>query len=449
MADDRLKLPPQNLDAERGVLGSILLMNEAIDEVGESLKAEHFYSDAHQKTYSAIHRLYENGIRGIDAITLAEELVRSGDFEGIGGAGYLAHILEAVPHAAHVRYYATIVREKWMQRSLIYACTEILSDSYEASDDVEGLLQSAERRIFSILESQGDTGSFAIADILLEAFARIEERQHTAGDVTGITSGFTDLDRQTTGFQPTELIILAARPSMGKTALVCNIAEAVARKSSKGVLLFSLEQSNLELAERFLSITARIDSHALRSGTLTDAQHDAMVRASDDLSRLPLFIDDKPGRTMTQIAAIARRQHRKSPLGVIIIDYLQLIEPDEKGSPREQQIAQISRRLKFLAKELKVPVIALAQLNRGVELREDKRPRLADLRESGAIEQDADMVMFLHRPDAYDPEDRPGEAEIIVAKHRSGPTGLVRLTWRKEYMRFENYSPMADNDFNL
>lgn len=449
MADDRLRLPPQNLDAERGVLGSILLMNEAIDEVGESLKAEHFYSDAHQKIYAAIQQLYEKGVRGIDAITLAEELVRRGQFEDVGGAGYLAQVLEAVPHAAHVRYYATIVREKWMQRTLIYACTEILSESYDASDDVEGLLQSAERRIFSILESQGDTGSFAISDILLEAFARIEERQHTAGDVTGITSGFTDLDHQTTGFQPTELIILAARPSMGKTALVCNIAEAVARKSAKSVLLFSLEQSNLELAERFLSITARIDGHALRSGTLSDAQHDAMVRASDDLSRLPLFIDDKPGRTMTQVAAIARRLHRKSPIGVIIIDYLQLIEPDDKGSPREQQIAQISRRLKFLAKELKVPVIALAQLNRGVELREDKRPRLADLRESGAIEQDADMVMFLHRPDAYDPEDRPGEAEIIVAKHRSGPTGLVRLTWRKEFMRFENYSPMADNDFNL
>ena len=435
MADDRLKLPPQNLDAERGVLGSILLMNEAIDEVGESLKAEHFYSDAHQKMYAAIQQLYEKGIRGIDAITLAEELVRRSEFQDVGGAGYLAQILEAVPHAAHVRYYATIVREKWMQRSLIYACTEILSESYNASDDVEGLLQSAERRIFSILESQGDTGSFAISDILLEAFARIEERQHTAGDVTGITSGFTDLDHQTTGFQPTELIILAARPSMGKTALVCNIAEAVARKSAKGVLLFSLEQSNLELAERFLSITARIDGHALRSGTLTDAQHDAMVRASDDLSWLPLFNDDKPGRTMTQVAAIARRLHRKSPLGVIIIDYLQLIEPDDKGSPREQQIAQISRRLKFLAKELKVPVIALAQLNRGVELREYKRPRLADLRESGAIEQDADMVMCLQRPEAYDPEDRPGEAEVIVAKHRSGPTGRWRRAWRKEYVR--------------
>ena len=449
MADDKLRLPPQNLDAERGVLGSILLMNEAIDEVGESLKAEHFYSDGHQKIYAAIQKLYESGIRGIDAITLAEELVRRGDFESAGGTSYLAEVLEAVPHAAHVRYYSTIVREKWMQRSLIYACTETLSECYEASEDVDSLLQAAERRVFRILEQQGNTASIAIGDILLDAFSRIEERLHKSGDVTGIASGFTDLDHHTTGFQATELIILAARPSMGKTALVCNIADAVARKSGKSVLLFSLEQSNLELAERFLALSARINGHDLRSGNLTEAQHDRMVQASDDLTRLPLFIDDRPARTMTQISAIARRQHRKGPLGIIMIDYLQLIEPEEKNAPREQQIAGISRRLKFLAKELRVPVIALAQLNRGVELREDKRPRLADLRESGAIEQDADMVMFLHRPDAYDPEDRPGEAELIIAKHRSGPTGLIRLTWRKEYMRFENYSPMADNDFNL
>ena len=446
---DAIRLPPQNLDAERGVLGSILLLNEAIDEIGESLRAEHFYSDAHQKIFAAIIRLYEEGVRGIDAITLAEELIRHNEFEIAGGAAYLHEILEAVPHAAHVRYYAKIVREKWMLRTLIYNCTEILAESYSLTEDVEELLQTAEKRIFSIMEQQTSTGNIAISDILIETFNRLDERMQTVGDVTGVTTGFTDLDQQTTGLQATELIILAARPSMGKTAFVCNVAEAVARKSGKGVLLFSLEQSNLELAERFLAITARINGHDLRSGNLTDAQRDLLYQASDELSRLPLFIDDKPGRTMTQVSAIARRLHRKNPLGVIIIDYLQLIEPDEKGIPREQQIAQISRRLKFLAKELRVPVIALAQLNRGVELREDKRPRLADLRESGSIEQDADMVMFLHRPDAYDPEDRPGEAEIVVAKHRSGPTGIVRLTWRKEYMRFENYSPMADIDIDI
>lgn len=446
---DQLRVPPQNLDAERGVLGSILLLNEAIDDVGEVLKAEHFYSDGHQKIYTAIRDLYENNIKGIDGVTLANELVRRGELEEVGGAAYLGEILDSVPHAAHVRYYSEIVREKWLQRSLIYACTEILAESYELSTDIEDLLQSAERRVFGIVEQQEGAGNIAIGDILMDAFDRIEERLAREGDVTGVTTGFSDLDAQTTGLQPTELVILAARPSMGKTAFVCNIAEAVARHANKGVLLFSLEQSNLELAERFLCITSRVNGHDLRAGNLTADQRDQLMAASDDLARLPLFIDDKPGRTMAQIAALARRLHRKSPLGVIIIDYLQLVEPDDKNSPREQQIASISRRLKFLAKELRVPVIALSQLNRGVELREDKRPRLADLRESGAIEQDADMVMFLHRPDAYDPEDRPGEAEIVVAKHRSGPTGIVRLTWRKEYMRFENYSPMADTDFDL
>ncbi|MCA9082900.1 MAG: replicative DNA helicase [Planctomycetaceae bacterium] len=448
MAQEPLRVPPQNLDAERGVLGSILLLNEAIDDVGEVLRPEHFYSDAHQKIYGAIRDLYENNIRGIDAVTLAEELVRRNELDAIGGPAYLAEILDTVPHAAHVRYYCDIVRQKWMQRSLIYACTEILAESYELTTDIEELMQSAERRIFSIVEQQETNTNIAISDILMDAFHRIDERMNREGDVSGTTSGFTDLDAQTTGFQPTELIILAARPSMGKTALVCNIAEAVARQDGKGVLLFSLEQSNLELAERFLCITARVNGHDLRAGNLTAEQRDQLMMASDDLARLPLYIDDKPGRTMAQIAALSRRIHRKSPLGIIIIDYLQLVEPDEKNAPREQQIAGISRRLKFLAKELRVPVVALAQLNRGVELREDKRPRLADLRESGAIEQDADMVMFLHRPDAYDPEDRPGEAEVIVAKHRSGPTGIVKLTWRKQFMRFEDYSPMADTDFD-
>ncbi|APZ94433.1 replicative DNA helicase [Fuerstiella marisgermanici] len=445
---DKFRIPPQNLDAERGVLGSIMLLNEAIDDVGEVLKADHFYSDAHQKIYTAIRDLYENNIRGIDGITLANELKRRGELEDVGGGPYIAEILDTVPHAAHVRYYSNIVREKWLQRSLIYGCTEILSESYELTTDIEDLLQSAERRIFGIVEQQEGAGNIAIGDILMDAFDRIEERINTEGDVSGTTTGFADLDAQTTGLQPTELVILAARPSMGKTAFVCNVAEAVAR-DLKGVLLFSLEQSNLELAERFLCLTAKVNGHDLRAGNLTAEDRDKLMMASDELSRLPLYIDDKPGRTMGQIAALARRLHRKSPLGVIIIDYLQLVEPDDKNSPREQQIAGISRRLKFLAKELRVPVIALAQLNRGVELREDKRPRLADLRESGAIEQDADMVMFLHRPDAYDPEDRPGEAEIVVAKHRSGPTGIVRLTWRKEFMRFENYAPMPDTDFDL
>lgn len=448
MAKDILRLPPQNLDAERGVLGSVLLMNEAIDEVGESLRADHFYHDSHHKIYAAVHDLYENNVRGIDPVTLAEELEKRGELEEIGGAAYIIEILDSVPHAAHIRYYAGIVREKWMQRTLISTCTEILSECYEPEGGVDELLQTSERKIFSIVEQQEDTSNIAISDILMDAFTRIDERINKDGSVTGVTTGFTDLDHQTTGLQPAELLILAARPSMGKTAFVCNIAEAIARVDRKGVMLFSLEQSNLELAERFLCITARVNGHDLRTCNLSNEQRDLLAAASDELHNLPLFIDDKPARTMSQISAISRRQHRKEPLGVIIIDYLQLIEPEDKRVPREQQIASISRRLKFLAKELNVPVIALSQLNRGVELREDKRPRLADLRESGSIEQDADKVMFLHRPDAYDPNDRPGEAEIVIAKHRNGPTGIVKLTWRAEFMRFEDYSAVPDTDFS-
>ena len=248
MAKDILRLPPQNLDAERGVLGSVLLMNEAIDEVGESLRAEHFYHDSHHKIYAAVHDLYENNIRGIDPVTLAEELEKRGELEEIGGAAYIIEILDSVPHAAHVRYYAGIVREKWMQRTLISTCTEILSECYEPEGGVDELLQASERKIFSIVEQQEDTANMAIGEILMEAFTRIDERINKDGSVSGVTTGFTDLDHQTTGLHPAELLILAARPSMGKTAFVCNIAEAIARVDRKGVMLFSLEQSNLELA---------------------------------------------------------------------------------------------------------------------------------------------------------------------------------------------------------
>ncbi len=447
MSAKDVRVPPQNLEAERSVLGSILLMNEAIDEIAEVLRPEHFYNDAHQKIYAAMHDLYERGIRGIDAITLAEELNVREELDDVGGVPYISQILEAVPHAAHARYYADIVRGKFVQRSLIHACTEVVENAYQATEDTDSLLDSAEQKIFNILNQQGEGARLGMKDILMDAFTRIDARLASDRDITGLSTGFVDLDHTTTGFQPAELVILAARPSMGKTALVCNIAEGVARNEDKGVLIFSLEQSRLELAERFLCITAKINGHDLRSGNLTQDQRDRMMTASSDLSTLPLFIDDQPGKTMPQMSAVARRLHRSSPLGLIIIDYLQLIEPEDKRIGREQQIAQITRRLKFLCKELDVPMIALAQLNRGVELREDKRPRLADLRESGAIEQDADLVMFLHRPDAYDPQDRPGEAEVVIAKHRSGPTGIVRLTWRKEFMRFENYSTVADPHF--
>lgn len=430
------KLPPQNLEAEMGVLGSILLMHEAIDEVGDVLRAEHFYADRHQKIFAAVMGLYENGIRGIDAVTLAEELDRRKQLDEIGGVEYLAKILEAVPNAAHAKYYAKIVRDRWIQRSLAYACTEILEECYTGSNDTEDVLHSAEQRVFGILEQQEKVEKLQLRDILIDTYDRIRARLELEGSISGLSSGFTDLDAQLNGFQGSELIILAARPSMGKTALVCNIAESVVADSKQGCLVFSLEMSKLELAERLLCIRAKVNGHRLRAGTLDEIEHEALMKAASELSEMPMFIDDQPGRSMPQIGAVARRIKRRFGLSIIIIDYLQLIEPEDKLAPREQQVALITRRLKYLSKELNVPVIALAQLNRGVELREDKRPRLADLRESGSIEQDADVVMFLHRPAAYDPEDRPGEADIIIAKNRHGPIGTVSLSWLSDSMRF-------------
>ncbi|QDT39433.1 replicative DNA helicase [Stratiformator vulcanicus] len=440
------RVPPQNLEAERGVLGSLLLMNDAIDEVADVVTADSFYSDRHRLIYASIHDLYERGVRGIDVVTLAEKLEKERHLEECGGPAYLVEILESVPHAAHAKYYAEIVREKAVERSLIYACTDILKECYDATRPIDEILQLAEQGIFRILEQQEITERFSIDQILIDAWSRIEQRSQNEGELSGLTTGFSDLDKHTNGFQPSELIILAARPSMGKTALVCNWAEAIADRTGKAVLLFSLEQSKLELAERFLCIRAQVDGHKLRSGEFDEAERYRLMEASSELHELPLFIDDQAGRTVSQIGAIARRLKRQGNLGIIIVDYLQLIEPEDRKAPREQQIAFISRRLKFIAKELSVPVVALAQLNRGVELREDKRPRLADLRESGAIEQDADLISFLHRPDQYDKNDRPGEAEVIIAKHRSGPTGIVKLTWRAKYMRFEDYSGAAEPD---
>lgn len=436
-------LPPQNLVAERSVLGSVLLENMAIDEVADILHADHFYSDVHSIIYAAILKLNEAAIK-VDAVTLAEELDKRNQLQDIGGVPYILEILEAVPHAAHVKYYAEIVRDKWIQRTLTNVCTEVLRDCYEGTDDTADVLTKAERGIFDILENQDVSQKLSMDDIMLATLDRINTRLGKEGSISGLSTGFTELDRQTNGFQPAELVILAARPSMGKTALVCNIAEWCAGAGETATLIFSLEQSKLELAERFLCIRAKLDGHRLRKGQLEPDERHALLEASSELSRLPLFIDDHPGRTVGQISAICRRLKRRNRLGLVIIDYLQLIEPEDKRANREQQIAQITRRLKGIAKENQLPLIALSQLNRGVELREDKRPRLADLRESGAIEQDADIVMFLHRPDAYNPEDRPGLAEIVVAKHRSGPTGIVNLQWRRESMRFDDYDPMMD-----
>lgn len=436
------RVPPQDLDAEKSVLGSLLFSSEAFDEVIQHIQSRCFYTDAHRKIFQCIHDMYEKGGRALDVVTLAHELQKRGDFEDIGGAAYLNDIMGSVPHAAHAEYYAKIVRDKWLQRSLIEACTDSLREAYYGNEDVEDILAKAEKRVFGIVEQQENIDKIEIAAILDATFQRIFERMDQEGSVSGLHTGFNGLDDYTSGFQPSELIVLAARPSMGKTALVCNFAMSVA-KAGRGVLIFSLEQSKLELAERLLCIEARISGHKLRQGELDEFEQSMLMEASNEMRQHHIFIDDQAGRTMSQIAAIARRLKRRATLDIVVIDYLQLIETEDKNMPREQQISSITRRLKFLAKDLDIPVIALAQLNRGVEQREDKRPRLSDLRESGAIEQDADIVMFLHRPEAYDPEDRPGEADLIIAKNRHGPIGTVELTWLREMLKFGDKSPMT------
>lgn len=438
------RLPPQNLEAERGLLGSVLLDNNVFDDVADKLLPDHFYLDSHRRIYAAIKQLYDKGKHGFDPVTIAEALEKKGELQDCGGPDYLIEILESVPHAAHARYYSEIIRDKAIQRRLISACTDILRCSYDESLATEDLLNLAEKEVFSILEQQESTEKLHLKEILLEAFDRIQKRMELRGAISGLSTGFRDLDAKTNGLQPAELIILAARPSMGKTAFVLNLAEAIADRGQKGVAVFSLEMSRHELAERFVCIRGRLDMQKLRKGELDEHEHDLLMRTFQELSELPVFIDDQGGRSMSQINAICRRLKRRNNLGAVIIDYLQLVEPEDKRAPREQQIAAITRRLKFMGKELEVPVIALAQLNRGVELREDKRPKLADLRESGAIEQDADIVMFLHRPEMYDPEDSPGLAEIIVAKHRNGPTGIIKLGFKKQFMQFEDFVPLDE-----
>lgn len=434
------RVPPQDIEAEKCVLGSVLLVNETLDDVLLHLKAESFFSFANAQIFRAVERIHRRGER-FDAVTVARELQKAGCLEEIGGARYLCEVLETVPHAAHAEYYARIVRDKFLMRRLVEVCTDSLREAYSGDGDAADVLSKAERRIFGIIDHQEADGNISIKEILKATFNRIFERMDQGGGVTGLSSGLFHLDDFTSGFQATELIVLAARPSMGKTALVCNFAIAAA-KAGKGVLIFSLEQSRLELAERLLCIQAKMSGSKLRKGDLGETDQQALMGASEQLEEMPIFIDDQCARTVSQISSIARRIKRRGRVDVLIIDYLQLLESEDRNLPYDQQVANITRRLKFLAKDLSIPVVALSQLNRGVEQREDKRPRLSDLRASGAIEQDADVVMFLHRPEAYDPTDRPGEADLIIAKNRHGPIGTVELVWLKEMLKFGDKSTL-------
>jgi len=445
------RAPPQHLDAERGVLGSILLDPEVCDELIPILRPEDFYSEGHRRLYRTLLRMRESG-QQIDVMLLKEELQKNGDLEAVGGAAYLAQLLQSVPVAAHAVYYAQLVRDKAILRELIHATTEILRQAYDPTQDPQELVSEAEEKIFQVHEFRTTNRVSSLHDVLVEVFDHIDRR--IAGGAGGIPTDFTDLDRLTGGLHEGELIILAARPAMGKTALACNITENVTIKSRIPTLFVSLEMSRLEMVQRMLCSQGKIDGHKFRSGYISAKDRAELIQASSKLSQAPLFIDDTPTRTVSEIAAIARRLKRRHNLGLVVIDYLQLIEPDNPKDARQEQVARITRRLKGVARELNLPILCVAQLNRQVEQgKEIHRPRLSHLRESGAIEQDADVVMFVHREEYYcSPEEAErlglkGIAEVIVAKQRNGPIGDVKLTWLQQFTRFENYHEPAYEEF--
>ncbi len=446
--------PPRSLEAERAVVGSLLLLPEATDEVALLVRPEDFYDDALRRIFGHLIALHEDGQK-IDPMLLAQRLKDAGEYELVGGAAFLLELGQQVSTAAHAEHYARIVRDKAVLRSLIHAGTDIVHEAYEPNVNARSMLSRAEERVFRILDTKGDRQVQSLREVLHESLARIDARLQHRHAYGGLETGLIDFDDLTGGLHNSELVILAARPSMGKTALALNIVEHIAvdeRGPAKPVLLVSLEMSSLELGDRLLCSRAQVNSHRLRNGTITADESHKLVQTAADVSRAPLFIDDSPSRNMTEIAATARRLKRQEKLALVVIDYLQLIEPDNPRDPRQEQVARISRRLKGLARELAVPVLCLAQLNRQVEATRDSKPQLSHLRESGAIEQDADVVMFVHREEFYRNSDEEreqvkGQADLLIRKQRNGPTGDVKLTWLHEFTRFENSQHQPYDEF--
>ena len=443
--------PPRSIEAERAVIGSLLLLPEACDEVALVVRAEDFYDSAHRAIFGHMLALHESG-KQIDPTLLSQLLKDAGQYESIGGAAFLLELSQDVATAAHAEYYARIVRDKSVLRSLIHASTDIIQDAYETGVDSREMLSRAEERVFRILDTKGDTQAKSIRDIVESCFARLDTRMQHKHGFGGIETGFADYDDKTGGLQNGELTILAARPSMGKTALALNIVEHVATELRKPTLVVSLEMASLELGDRLLCARAHVNGLKMRNGVISQQDHHALQKAAGELHSAPLFIDDSPTRNMTEIAAIARRLKRQDSLSLVVIDYLQLIEPDNQRDPRQEQVAKISRRLKGLARELSVPVLCLAQVNRQVEASRDNRPQLSHLRESGAIEQDADVVAFIHREEYYQTNEEAreqfrGQAELLIRKQRNGPTGDIKLTWLHDFGRFENYQQPEFDEF--
>ncbi|MFF7447625.1 MULTISPECIES: replicative DNA helicase [unclassified Streptomyces] len=430
------RVPPQDLDAEQSVLGGMLLSKDAIADVVEVIKGHDFYKPAHETIFQAILDVYAKG-EPADPITIAAELTKRGEINKVGGASYLHTLVQTVPTAANAEYYAEIVHERAVLRRLVEAGTRITQMGYAADDDVDEIVNRAQAEIYAVTEQRTSEDYLPLGDIMEGALDEIEAIGSRTGEMTGVPTGFTDLDSLTNGLHPGQMIVIAARPAMGKSTLALDFARAASIKNNLPSVIFSLEMGRNEIAMRLLSAEARVALHHMRSGTMTDDDWTRLARRMPEVSAAPLYIDDSPNLSMMEIRAKCRRLKQRNDIKLVIIDYLQLMQSGKRSESRQQEVSDMSRNLKLLAKELEVPVIALSQLNRGPEQRTDKKPQVSDLRESGSIEQDADMVILLHREDAYEKESpRAGEADIIVGKHRNGPTATITVAFQGHYSRF-------------
>jgi len=440
MAQAPLKVPPQNLEAEQAILGGILVNNDAMNQVMDILTEEDFYREAHGHLFAAMSSLYNNS-EPVDLITLTHQLNSRNLLDKSGGTEYLAALADSVSTSAGVLHHAHIVRDLSIRRKLIRSCSAISDSCFKNWESSGELLDMAEQLIFDIAEEKVGEGLSPMDTIIKDSFRKLESVSESDGFITGIPSGYEDFDRLTAGLQRSDLIIIAARPSMGKTALALNIGYNAARKTGKGVAVFSMEMSKLHLGLRLLGLVGRINASKLRTGHLNDRDWSRLTEAANQLSELPIYIDDTSGMSVLDMKARCRRLSKRTELCMVIVDYLQLIQGRRSAESRQLEISEISRYLKALAKDLDVPVLALSQLNRKVEDRPNKRPQLADLRESGAIEQDADVIAFIYRDEVYHPttDENRNLAEIILAKQRNGPTGFFRLTFEAENTRFQNY----------
>jgi len=439
------KLPPYNMEAEQSVLGACVQSIEAVAKALEVLTAEDFYKSSHQKTFLAIRELFEAN-ESIDVLTIAEKLRKKSEYEAVGGMDYLEILEGYVPTAAAVGHHAKIVREKKILRDLIETATDIVTTSYGDTEDVETILDCAEQAIFQISERKTKKNFFDLDEINRANLGDIEKLMSEPGMVTGVATGFTDLDHLTSGFQPSDLIILAARPSMGKTSLALDIARHASLHANTCTAIFSMEMSKEQLSLRMLCAESRVDSQKVRTGYLAKSDWPKLTKAAGRMSEAKLFIDDSPALTCLDIRARTRRLAAEHDLGLVIIDYLQLMQGRNQTESRQLEVSEISRGLKSLAKEMNIPILALSQLSRAVESRTDKRPMLSDLRESGAIEQDADVVAFIYRDEVYNPEGEDlGTADILIRKQRNGPIGDVKLKFEKQFTRFYNFSRGEDN----